>query len=149
MSSIKRDVKKKDLPRPESRLFLEIQPTLHLPCGSSFAFVILISLRAAGGDGEYVLKDHTWRWLALFVPLSIGMFVAQRSLFPTSAHLEWPGRAARNPWAQAFFWIRQNTPPDAVFALEPDYMRVSGEDGSDSAAWPSAVVWPTPSRTTE
>ena len=35
MSSIKRDVKKKVLPRPESRGFLEIQPTIiRLPWGS-------------------------------------------------------------------------------------------------------------------
>jgi hypothetical protein len=25
-------------------------------------------------------------------------------------------------------WIRDNTPPDAVFALDPDYMRLPGED---------------------
>jgi len=36
MSSIKRDVKKKLRPRPESRWFLEIQPTvIRLPCRSS------------------------------------------------------------------------------------------------------------------
>jgi hypothetical protein len=69
-----------------------------------------------------------WRWTALFVPLSLGMFVAQRSLFPASVHLEWPGRAAKNPWAQAFVWIRQNTPVNAVFALDPGYMHIEGED---------------------
>jgi hypothetical protein len=56
------------------------------------------------------------------------MFAAQRSLFPASAHVEWPGRALRNPWAQAFLWIRENTPPDAIFALDPDYMHLPGED---------------------
>jgi hypothetical protein len=35
VSSIKRDVKKKVLPRPEARCFLEIQPTvIKLPWGS-------------------------------------------------------------------------------------------------------------------
>ena len=34
----------------------------------------------------------------------------------------------KNPWAQAFAWVRQNTPSDALFALDPDYMRISGED---------------------
>jgi hypothetical protein len=35
MSSIKRDVKKKVLPRPEARCFLEIQPMMiRLPWGS-------------------------------------------------------------------------------------------------------------------
>jgi len=36
--------------------------------------------------------------------------------------------AARNPWAQAFAWIRENTPEDAVFALDPEYMQIAGED---------------------
>jgi hypothetical protein len=64
----------------------------------------------------------------LFAPLSLGMYFAQRSLFPASATVEWPGRAPRNPWAQAFAWARQNTPVDAVFAMDPDYMHIEGED---------------------
>jgi hypothetical protein len=78
--------------------------------------------------GEYVLQNRVWRWLLLFVPLSVGMFMAQRALFPASAHLEWPGAAPKNPWAQAFVWIRQNTPASAVFALDPYYMDIAGED---------------------
>jgi hypothetical protein len=78
--------------------------------------------------GEYVLKNRAWRWLALFVPLGIGMFVAQRALFPASAHMEWPGAAPKNEWAQAFLWVRENTPVDAVFALDPDFMQLKGED---------------------
>jgi len=74
------------------------------------------------------LRDRVWRWLVLFVPLCTGMFLAQRSLFPASAHVEWPGVAPKNPWEQAFVWIRQNTPIDALFALDPDYMRIPGED---------------------
>jgi hypothetical protein len=56
------------------------------------------------------------------------MFAAQRSLFPASAHIEWPGRAETNPWGQAFVWVRDNTPTGAVFALNPDYLHISGED---------------------
>jgi hypothetical protein len=78
--------------------------------------------------GEYVLKDRAWRWLALFVPLCFGMFFAQRALFPASAHVEWPGVAPKNPWAQAFVWVRQNTAEDAVFALDPWYLHIAGED---------------------
>jgi hypothetical protein len=78
--------------------------------------------------GEYLLKNQIWRWLLLFVPLCAGMFLAQRSIFPASAHVEWPGAAPKNPWAQAFVWIRGNTPVDAVFALDPDYMHIDGED---------------------
>jgi hypothetical protein len=54
------------------------------------------------------------------------MFLAQRHEFPASAHIEWPGAAPRSPWLQAFLWIRDNTPPDALFALDPWYMRRPG-----------------------
>ena len=56
------------------------------------------------------------------------MFFVQRQLFPASEHLELPGRAPKNAWVQAFDWIRVNTPPDAIFALHPDYMNLPGED---------------------
>jgi len=60
--------------------------------------------------------------------LCAGMFYAQRTLFPASAHIEWPGSRTRNPWVQAFEWARDNTPPDAIFALDPYYMHIAGED---------------------
>ena len=56
------------------------------------------------------------------------MWYAQRQLFPASAHIEWPWAQPRNPWAQAFDWIRQNTPTDAMFALNPNFMALPGED---------------------
>jgi hypothetical protein len=95
----------------------------------SLHFLYIVMFAMIGGFlGEYVLRDRVWRWLVLFVPLSIGMFLTQRSLFPASAQVEWPGVAPRNPWAQAFVWIRQNTPINAVFALDPEYMHIAGED---------------------
>jgi len=95
----------------------------------SLHFLYIVMFVVIGGFlGEYVLKNHGWRWLLLFVPLSLGMFLAQWSLFPDSAHVEWPGAAPRNRWAQAFVWIRQNTPEDALFALDPNYMHIAGED---------------------
>ena len=33
-----------------------------------------------------------------------------------------------HPWLQAFAWIRQNTPTDAYFALNPEYLAAPGED---------------------
>jgi len=98
------------------------------PLRSLHFLYIVMFLMMGGFLGEYVLRDRVWRWLVLFVSLSTGMFLAQRSLFPASAHVEWPGVAARNPWEQAFVWVRQNTPVDAVFALDPDYMKLDGED---------------------
>ncbi len=89
---------------------------------------IVLFLVIGGFVGEYILRGRLWRWLLLFVPLGVGIFLAQRSLFPASAHIEWPGITPRNSWAQAFVWIRENTPTDAIFALDPEYMRVAGED---------------------
>ena len=111
-----------DLP-PAFESLARIQPLRSLHLLYMFLFVCI-----GGFLSEFVLKDRVWRWLALFVPLAIGMFLAQRSLFPASAHVEWPGRTPLNPWAHAFVWIRENTPVDAVFALDPDYMRLEGED---------------------
>jgi len=87
-------------------------------------------LVVAGGGllGQYVLERQLWRWLALFVPLSLGMYVAQRQVFPASQHIEWPWAQPRNQWAQAFEWIRGNTPVDALFALDPRHMDLPGED---------------------
>jgi len=98
------------------------------PLRSLNLLYIVLFVLLGGFLGEYLLRDRVWRWLLLFVPLSLGMFWVQRSLFPASAHVEWPGAAPRNPWAQAFVWIRENTPEDAVFALDPEYMHVPGED---------------------
>ena len=89
---------------------------------------ILLIVIGGGFFGEHVLQGHVWRWLVLFVPLSLGMFWAQRQIFPASAHIEWPWAEPRNPWAQAFDWIRANTPTDALFALNPNHMQLPGED---------------------
>jgi hypothetical protein len=113
-----------DLPaRFESLARLQPLRSLHL-------LYVFLFVCVGGFLGEFLLKDRAWRWLALFLPLSIGMWAAQRSLFLASPHVEWPGRAAKNLWAQAFVWIRENAPIDAVFALNPDYMHLPGEDAA-------------------
>jgi hypothetical protein len=33
-----------------------------------------------------------------------------------------------NPWLQAFAWIRENTPVNAYFAMDPHYLAAPGED---------------------
>ena len=111
-----------DLPvRFESLARLQPLRSLHL-------LYMLLFLIMGGLLGEFVLKNRVWRWLTLFVPLGVGMFIAQRDLFPASAHIEWPGVAPKNEWAQAFVWVRDNTPVDAVFGLDPDFMQLPGED---------------------
>jgi hypothetical protein len=93
----------------------------------ALTYMLLIVI-GGGLLGQHILQTRAWRWLALFIPLSLGMFGAQRQLFPASAHVEWPWAQPRNQWAQAFQWIRGNTPTDALFALDPRHMDLPGED---------------------
>lgn len=78
--------------------------------------------------GKYLLKAHVWRWAVYLAVINAGMFLSQRMLFSSSQHLEWPGRPPANPWLQTFAWIRQNTPADAYFALDPEYLAAPDED---------------------
>jgi hypothetical protein len=100
------------------------------PLRSLYLLYIVFLLFSGGFFAEYVLKTRVWRWLALFAPLCACMFLAQRALFPASAHIEWPGGAPKNPWAQAFVWIRENTSSSAIFALDPFHMQIPGEDAN-------------------
>ncbi len=97
----------------------------------ALTYMLLIVI-GGGLVGQYLLRGQAWRWLVLllllFVPLSLGMYCAQRQLFPASAHVEWPWAHPRNQWAQAFEWIRGNTPVHALFALDPRHMELPGED---------------------
>jgi hypothetical protein len=56
------------------------------------------------------------------------MFYAGRQLFPATPHLELPDCAPGNDWVSAFLWVRDNTPIDAYFALDPQHMELPGED---------------------
>jgi hypothetical protein len=98
------------------------------PLRSLHLVYMLLIVVGGGLIAEKILKAEVWRWGILFLPLCIGMFVAQRSLFPASDHIEWPWLRPRNQWAQAFLWIRGKTPTNAVFAMDPLYIRIAGED---------------------
>ncbi|MGB9406952.1 MAG: hypothetical protein WCA89_05410 [Terracidiphilus sp.] len=95
-----------------------------------FLHLVYVFMALMGGCllGKYLLKASLWRWAVFLVAINAGMFAAQRIQFSGSEHLELPGRASANPWLQAFAWIRQNTPTDAYFALDPEYLAAPGED---------------------
>jgi hypothetical protein len=78
--------------------------------------------------GQYVLGRRWWAWAAGFGAIATLMFAVQLSLYPALKHLEWPWARTHNPWAQAFLWIRDNTPQDAYFALDPYYQQLPQED---------------------
>jgi hypothetical protein len=99
----------------------------------AFQTVYLVMVLALGAKlGESILRSKPWRWAALMILLGGIMFAAERSAFPNSSHIEFPSKAprnlSRNLWTQAFLWIRNNTPRDALFALDADYINASGED---------------------
>ena len=95
-----------------------------------FLHLIYFFLMLVGGCllGKYLLKASIWRWAVFLLVINAGMFASQRLQFSGSEHLELPGRPSVNPWLQAFAWIRQNTPTDAYFALDPEYMDAPDED---------------------
>jgi hypothetical protein len=98
------------------------------PLRSLLLLYVMLIIIGGGFAAEYFLKNRRWRWAVLFLPLCAGMFIAQRSLFAASDHIEWPWAKPKNQWEQAFLWIRSNTPNDAVFAIDPVYIRIPGED---------------------
>jgi hypothetical protein len=102
--------------------------SLWQPMRSLRLVYILMLLFGGGLLGEFVLRRRVWRWAVVFLPLCGGMCWAQRNLYPGSAHIEWPEAQPRNAWVQAFEWVRDHTPENAVFAIDPYYMSAPGED---------------------
>ena len=108
----------------------------------AFHFVYIAGVLLAGGG----LATLAQRWkrgiAALYVAVLLIMFAAQKMTYPASSHVEWPGLSPRNLWRQAFLWVRANTPEDAIFALDNDYIEWPGEDaqGFRAIAERSAVA---------
>src|SRR2546423_1741766 len=102
--------------------------TPYQPMRGLHLIYFFLLLLAGGWLGELLLETKLWRWLLLFLPLAFTMFYVQRQVFPSSPHIESPTAAPRNPWLQAFAWVRQNTPPGAYFALDPYYAQRPQED---------------------
>ncbi len=95
----------------------------------SFLLVYDCMFLVLGGlVGRYLLQNKLWRWTILIFLLSAVLYNVQRSTYPASRQIEWPWAAPTNPWAQAFLWIRANTPPDALIATDSNYIQADGED---------------------
>lgn len=99
------------------------------PMRSFHLIYILFFLFLGGMIGEYLLKKNkTWRRCSLFLLLGTGMWMVQEKTYPSSPHIEWPGSRYQSGWVSAFLWVRQHTPRNAVFALNPGYMLLPGVD---------------------
>ncbi|MGH9590104.1 MAG: hypothetical protein ACRD25_06895, partial [Terracidiphilus sp.] len=77
---------------------------------------------------RYLLQRRVWRWAIFLLAINGGMLSAQEAELPASPHFEMPWTKPATPWLQAFAWIRQNTPANAYFALDPYYLAAPGED---------------------
>ena len=100
-----------------------------------FQIIYVLMILSIGATlGERVLKRHPYRWLAMFALLGGAMFFVQRTTFPNSAHIEFPGAAPTNEWEKGFVWIRSHTPEDSVFALDANYITDAGEDAQNFRA---------------
>jgi hypothetical protein len=108
----------------------------------AFHFVYFAGALLAGGGLAKLSQQHKRAIAMLFVLLVAALFAGQRLAYPESSHVEWPGLTPRNQWQQAFLWIRAQTPKDAIFALDNDYIESVGEDalGFRATAERSAIA---------
>ena len=102
--------------------------TPYQPMRGFHLIYLLLFLMIGGLLFERVLRAQVWVYVVVLAGISVGMFNAQRDLFPGTRHIEWPGADTGNRWVRAFVWIRGNTPPGAYFAIDPRYMQKRGED---------------------
>jgi len=99
-----------------------------------FQIVYVVMILIVGAQLSVWLGNRRTRWAATFLVLASIMFLAERETFPSSAHIEMPDSQQKNAWVQAFEWIRNNTPKDALFALDADYITKPGEDAQSFRA---------------
>ncbi len=135
-------------------LFARVGMTTHLVARMQplriFQLLYIVMILALGAAlGERVLRRRPIRWVATFSMLAAVMMVAERKTFPASKHLELPGILMRNDPAdegnafeRAFVWIERNTPRDAVFALDAQYITKPGEDAQSFRAIAERSVLP-------
>ena len=104
-------------------MFARTQPlrTFHL---ITVVFILLLG----GVIGEYASRNRPWVVPAIVLPLACGMYWVQHETYPHSPHIELPSDTSPNPWVNTLLWIRNNTPEDAVFAVDSRYFLQDGID---------------------
>jgi hypothetical protein len=115
-------------------LFARVQSANHLVARMQpmrmFQLIYIVMILLLGGMLAQWMGKRTLHWAAAFGLLAAGMIYAERMTFPASDRIEMTEviEVPENGWVQAFEWIRKNTPKDAVFALDADYITRPGED---------------------
>jgi hypothetical protein len=111
-------------------------------------YVVMILMLGAA-VGERVLQRRPMRWIVTFSLLAAVMVAAEQRTFPASKHLELPDALAwsgspeqRNSFERAFAWIGRNTPRDAIFAMDAQYITKPGEDAQSFRAIAERSVLP-------
>jgi hypothetical protein len=99
----------------------------------SFHLIYLVGIVLSGGIVADLAARSRPGAVAIFALLFTGMFAAQHLAWfgnsqSGSNHLEWPGSQPSNLYQQAFLWIRDNTPRNAVFAFNPQFVYLPKED---------------------
>ena len=95
-----------------------------------YVFMALVG----GGLLGHLLNSSAWRWAVYLLVVNTGMFCVQWQFIDVGTHIENAATAGANPWLQAFAWIRQNTPADAYFAIDPRYLAAPMEGFHDFRA---------------
>jgi hypothetical protein len=105
-------------------MFARLQP---LRCFHLLTLIFVLLL--AGVVGEYAARSRKWVLPAIAFPLACGMFLLSWQTYPNSPHIDWPWlRTSSNPWVNALLWVRENTPTNAVFAVDSRYFKDNGVD---------------------
>jgi hypothetical protein len=115
-----------------------------------FQLVYVVMTIVLGAElGKRLLRRRPMRWVLAFSVLTSVMVVVERRTFPASRHIELPSVMAQslsaepeNQFEQAFVWISRNTPRDAVFAMDAQYITKPGEDAQGFRAIAERSVLP-------
>ena len=121
------------------RAFLTIYVIMFLLLGAS------IQQLFERASSPFSRRRYTrYAMIPILLASAYGMFVAQRNELPGSPHVELPWRLQQssNPWVRAFLWCRDNTPQNALFALDAHYVTTPGEDSQTFRAIAQRSVLP-------
>lgn len=109
----------------------------------AFLMIYFVMFLLLGASTQQLCEfvSQTWRtrytryaMIPILLISGLSMFIAQENEFPESAHIESLSQQTPNPWVRAFLWSRDNTPRNALFALDANYITIRGEDAQSFRA---------------